>query len=441
MDTTEGNPPQHSRLRLDHHLRRMTGRNQHEHHRAATPLELLYDLTLVVAFGVAGSQMAHALAEGHIWVGVAGFIFTMFAAVWAWVNFTWFASAYDTDDWFMRLAVMMQMAGVMVLALGVPDLFHGLEAGTFHNQVMVGGYVVMRLALVALWLRAALSDPPRRKVCLGYAVSIALAQVGWVVLALCSSSLPFGVLLVLAILILCLEFVIPYLVETRFGGTPWHPHHIAERYGLLAIIALGEGIIGTVSALEALISKEGWSGEAVSVLTAGLMLTMGCWWVYFNTPFGNLLAYQRRRAYLFGYSHLLVYMSIAAIGAGLHVAAYYVQGTAHIGITGMVFSVALPTGIFISTVYLLGPLLSGVRFQRYHLLLMLVSFLVLLAGVLLAAIGAGLSWSLGVIMLAPWVTVIAFEAFSHQNVEQMLLQESELASKSSPDAAIKASIG
>ena len=44
-----------------HRLRVMSGRDPYEQHRAATPLELLYDLTFVVAFGVAGEQFAHLL--------------------------------------------------------------------------------------------------------------------------------------------------------------------------------------------------------------------------------------------------------------------------------------------------------------------------------------------------------------------------------------------
>ena len=45
----------------------------------------------------------------------------------------------------------------------------------------------------------------------------------------------------------------PYLAERRYGGTPWHAHHIAERYGLLVIITLGEGIIGTVASINAVV--------------------------------------------------------------------------------------------------------------------------------------------------------------------------------------------
>jgi signal transduction histidine kinase/CheY-like chemotaxis protein len=43
----------------------MAGRDPHEAYRTATPLELLFDLMFVVSFGLAASQLAHALAEGH----------------------------------------------------------------------------------------------------------------------------------------------------------------------------------------------------------------------------------------------------------------------------------------------------------------------------------------------------------------------------------------
>jgi low temperature requirement protein LtrA len=36
------------------------------------------------------------------------------AISWAWINFSWFASAYDTDDWIYRLTTMLQMVGVIV---------------------------------------------------------------------------------------------------------------------------------------------------------------------------------------------------------------------------------------------------------------------------------------------------------------------------------------
>ena len=51
---------------LHHHVTEMGGRDPHEENRTATPLELLFDLTFVIAFGLAASQLAHALAIARI---------------------------------------------------------------------------------------------------------------------------------------------------------------------------------------------------------------------------------------------------------------------------------------------------------------------------------------------------------------------------------------
>src|SRR4051794_10251669 len=137
-----------------HGRRRFTGRDPQERHRAATPLELLYDLTIVVAFGTAADELARYVADDRVGVEVLGFVFASFAVSWAWLNYSWFASAYDTDDWVFRVATMVQMAGVIVLALGIPQMFASLErGGAIDNHVMVAGYVVMRVALVSLWWR------------------------------------------------------------------------------------------------------------------------------------------------------------------------------------------------------------------------------------------------------------------------------------------------
>src|SRR5215211_6507943 len=150
-----------------HHRTRMGGRDPGEDHRTATPLELLFDLTFVIAFGAASNELAHLLAEGHVGAGILGFSFATFGIAWAWINFSWFASAYDTDDWIFRLATMVQMLGVLIFALGLPDLFASLVEGDHvDNRVMVAGYIVMRVALVFQWLRAARQDPERRAACL-----------------------------------------------------------------------------------------------------------------------------------------------------------------------------------------------------------------------------------------------------------------------------------
>lgn len=69
-DTSATNAPRSATAgRFLHSLTPMRSRDPHEEHRVATTLELLYDLTLVIAFGVNGVQMAHALASGHVAAG------------------------------------------------------------------------------------------------------------------------------------------------------------------------------------------------------------------------------------------------------------------------------------------------------------------------------------------------------------------------------------
>ncbi len=98
----------------------MTARTVDEPHRAATPLELLFDLTFVVAVAALVTQLGHGVAEGHAAEAVGPFLQVFFAIWWAWMNFTWFASSYDTDDVPYRLLTLLQMGGVLVLAAGVP---------------------------------------------------------------------------------------------------------------------------------------------------------------------------------------------------------------------------------------------------------------------------------------------------------------------------------
>ncbi|RRD06007.1 hypothetical protein EII34_04810 [Arachnia propionica] len=100
----------------------MVERDDEEPNRVATTLELLYDLTLVVAFGVAGAEFAHAIAAGHVLPGLVAFCIVQFATVWAWMNYSWFASAFDTDDWGVRLCVGFQMVGATSRDICAPAL-------------------------------------------------------------------------------------------------------------------------------------------------------------------------------------------------------------------------------------------------------------------------------------------------------------------------------
>jgi low temperature requirement protein LtrA len=394
-------------------LRRMMGRDPLEAHRVATPLELLFDLSFVVAFGAAASQFAHLVAAQHLGEGLLGFAFAMISICWAWINFSWFSSAYDTDDWFYRITTMVQMIGVIVLALGLPSLFHSLEGGAhIDSRVVVAGYVVMRVALVAQWLRVSVQDPARCRTALTYVRWVSVAQVGWVIIAIIDLALVPTV--ALASVFLIIEFTGPVIAERRVGGTPWHPHHIAERYGLLAIVALGEGVFGTVTTVSAIVERQSWSAESIIVIVAGVGLTFGMWWAYFILPSGTLLARRRSKRFVWGYSHILVYASIAAMGAGLHVAAYVIQGETEVGTLGAILAVSVPVAIYSMTLFALYGYLLEV-WDSLHLWLMIGTILVLAIAVGLAAAGASLGLCLIIVTLAPAVVVVGFETSGHRH--------------------------
>ncbi|KIA71276.1 low temperature requirement protein A [Paenarthrobacter nicotinovorans] len=345
---------------LRHALSRMGGRDPHEKHRTATPLELFFDLTFVIAFGVAGNQFAHAVAEAHVGPGLLGFCYAMFAVIWAWVNFTWFASAYDTDDWVFRVVTMVQMVGVLILAMGIEPMFHSLVEGDHVNNVAILiGYIIMRVALIFQWLRAARQDPERRETCLRYAKYLALVQVGWVVALVIETDVLTTFLLAAPLFVL--EMSVPGLAE-RKARTPWHAHHIAERYGLLAIIALGECLVGAIETLRAIVALHGWTLDAALVGFSGTGLAFAMWWIYFILPSGPALHFQRHRSWVFGYGHMFIFAAIAATGAGLHIAAYFIDHEANISGAAAVASIAIPIILFkVSLTTLYGIMLNPDR--------------------------------------------------------------------------------
>jgi low temperature requirement protein LtrA len=327
----------------------MRSRDSGEDHRVATPLELLFDLCFVVAVGQAAASLHHALAEGHAAHGVLSFAMVFFAIWWGWLNFSWFASAFDTDDVPYRLATLVQIAGGLTVAAGVPSAFEG------DFRLTVAGYVLMRLALVFQWLRAARSDPRCRPAALRYATGIAVVQVLWISYLW----LPPGVRVLAFVVLAVLEMSVPIWAEKR-QGTSWHPHHIAERYGLFTLIVLGEVVLSATTAIREGAAEAEHLGALISLAAAGLVLVFSMWWLYFDRP-GHARLLRRPTMFTsmsWGYGHYFIFASAAAVGAGLEVAVGYDTGTLHgLGGVAAALPTTLPVAVFLLSVWLLhiGP--------------------------------------------------------------------------------------
>ncbi|MEV7319359.1 low temperature requirement protein A [Streptomyces sp. NPDC093970] len=330
--------PQHLRP-----LRRLTARGREEPHRVASPLELFFDLCFVVAIAQAGGELVHAVAEGHPGEGVLNYALLFFAIWWAWMNFTWFSSAYDNDDALYRVVTLIQIAGVLVLAAGVSQGF------AEHDYMAVWlGYVIMRLAMVAQWLRAARSaEGPERTMALRYAGGVLLCQFGWAGLVL----LPEAARLWVYVAMVVVEMCVPLYAE-KDHPTSWHPHHIAERFGLFTIIVLGETVSAATVAVKSALVEHDALGELLPIAAGGLLIVFSAWWIYFVVPIHGHLR-SNRQSFLWGYGHYLIFAAAASIGAGLEVAVEQAVGGAHISTFAASAAVTLPTALYLVTVWAL----------------------------------------------------------------------------------------
>jgi low temperature requirement protein LtrA len=321
----------------------MTGRAVDEPHRASTQLELLFDLTFVVAVAAVVAQLGHGVTEGHALEVVGPFLQVFFAVWWAWMNFTWFASSYDTDDVPYRLFTLLQMGGVLVLAAGVPS---ALGDGDYRAVTL--GYLVMRVALVAQWLRAAREDPQGRGTALRYAAGISAVEVLWLLRQLAAELGVLGAaaLVVVFLVLVVAELTVPAWAERSSRRTSWHPHHIAERYALFTIILLGESVLAVSTGIADVLGS-GLHGSLVVVAGAGLVLLFALWWLYDLEPSADGLSTRRGRSFLWGYGHYGVFAALAALGAGLEVAVRQVGTHDGLDTVGAGYAVAVPTAAFL----------------------------------------------------------------------------------------------
>jgi low temperature requirement protein LtrA len=233
--------------------------------------------------------------------------------------------------------------------------------------------------------------------------------------------LSVGATSAVVVVLYVIELSGPYVSERTKGGSPWHPHHIAERYGLLVIIALGEVILGTVEAVETLVGESGWSLDAAVLLAAGITLAFTLWWVYFTVPFGDILHASRSGSFLWGYSHIVVFASVAAVGAGLHLVALTFAHQSALSSVGVIAAVVVPLavliGVLIGVTLLILP--SG---HPIHAWLALGSAAVLALAVGLAVWGAPVPVCLVVAVLAPVAWVVAYELVGHQHIADALYE-------------------
>jgi low temperature requirement protein LtrA len=319
------------------HLSTVRARDPEEPGRTASTLELFFDLVFVVAVSIAAVQLHHALTENHIVDGLTSYAIVFFGIWWAWMNFTWFATSFGSDDWLYRVLTFVQMAGVLVLAAGIEPAFVDRDF-----NLLVYGYVVMRVAMVAQWLRASRAAGELRRTTQFYAAGIAGVQVLWLLWLL----IPAGVVSTIGLIVLiAAELAVPVISE-QCGTTPWHPHHITERYGLFTLILLGESLLASSNAIIEALHNDQELAPLISIAILTFIATAALWWIYFWPPhhraIGSLATSLR-----YGYVHYFVFAAAGAFSAGIEVEIDALTHHSELTETQASFTVTIPIAVFI----------------------------------------------------------------------------------------------
>jgi len=225
------------------------------------PLELFFDLVFVLVF----TQCTGLMAAQPTWEGIGRAMLVLAVLWWAWVGYAWLTSVIEPEEGAVRIVIFVAMAGLIVVALCVPQAF-GDRALLFAIA-----YGVVRAAHIALFVIASREDPALRRSVVGLAISSATA----VGLLLGASFLSGGSQECLWGAAILLDWGGPGV----FGTQGWKlvPGHFAERHSLVIILALGESIV----ALGAASHLELTAGE-VTAAVLGIGLAAALWWTYFD---------------------------------------------------------------------------------------------------------------------------------------------------------------
>ncbi|SUD48355.1 Predicted membrane protein [Nocardia otitidiscaviarum] len=267
-------------------------------------LELFFDLVFVFTI----IQLSHVYTHHPGWVEF-GQVALMFGVIW-WMysGYVWLTNEVAPSTSVRRTWLMVGMFGFLVIALAVPEAFHGsglafglgyLLVNTVHTGLFYSnGGASVTPAVVRLAAFNGLSA--------GLVVAGGLIH-GW----------PRYALWALAILV---QIVTPYLIDT--SGFVIRASHFCERHGLVVIIAIGESILAVGSGLAGLDLTLGLAGMVALALTLAYVL----WWAFFGFDdergeqvLGALPAAARPRAAVLAYGYALIPLVIGIVmtAAGL----------------------------------------------------------------------------------------------------------------------------
>jgi low temperature requirement protein LtrA len=272
--------------------------------RTVGPLELFYDLAVVVLV----AQAAHHLAGHLTWAGLAEFA-VVFTLVWiAWCNGSLHHELHGHEDARARGTFLLQILVLAAIGAFIP------QAGGARGAAFALAAAVLFAILAVLWLLAARGDSaeyrrPSRLFVTGTA-ACAVLLAGTALLPASARLAAWG--------LIDAAYLAGYTAIV-LASTPVQAaaltvsDTLTERFGAFIIIVLGETLTGVVAGL----SGEPVSGTALAVGLVAVVVGFGAWWTYFDFAGGRTPRPERQASLRWVLGHLPLTAAVAAMGAAM----------------------------------------------------------------------------------------------------------------------------
>jgi len=265
-------------------------------------LELFFDLFFVVII----SQLAHGLADNPTWAGFREFVFLFASTWWVWIAGTYFNERFRFPGTANTVFTFLQMLPVAGMAIFV---HHGMGDNFVPFEIC---FLTSRIMLTLMWWRGGLNNPHVAPLTNRIVISFTPALLLYLLAIFSSPPTRYTVWVVGLIT----EVLTPVIAHTgikialpKFGAS-W----LAERYGLFALIVMGETLVGVIRG-----ASETKQASFTTFIAAilGLALSFGVFRIYFDfigrrnprKPMWWMLTWSNL--------HFLLVMSIVVTGVGL----------------------------------------------------------------------------------------------------------------------------
>jgi low temperature requirement protein LtrA len=266
--------------------------------------ELFFDLVFVVAV----TRVSTVLEHDHTWGGLLRALIVFVPIYWTWVGTAIQTNLNDVTQPYLRLRVFAVALAGIFMALSLPEAYDGLAL--LFACAYWGGRILLGVGVFrAAWQAGRAPINP-------FVVSMVVSGPMLVVGALCAGDIRELIWGLAALL----DLSTPTLLRGRLRNMHFDAGHLAERFGLFLLIALGESVvaIGTSTSF-----THPGVVDAVAI-AAAFALSCGLWWVYFHFA-ADAMRYSLATArvqlditrLVLSYGHLAFIGAVIVVSVGL----------------------------------------------------------------------------------------------------------------------------